>query len=289
VRGVARESQQDVLGAVLVTAGLALLVYAVSNAPNHGWGSGWTISRLVVAVLLLVGFVVDQTRARDPLMPLRIFRVRTVAGANACGLLLGAITFSNFFILTLYVQEVLHYSALKTGITFAATAGSAVLFAGLAQALVTKIGAKMVMSAGFLAMVAGLVWYTQIPVHASFTSDLLPGYLLIGFALPFTFIPVSIAALAGVEPDEAGLASGLINTAQQVGGAIGVAIASSVSETHFDTLVHSGQSFGEAFTSGSALAFWVIAGIAIAGLIATLVLIRGDDLAKAADSAAVVA
>jgi hypothetical protein len=145
------------------------------------------------------------------------------------------------------------------------------------------------MSAGFLAMVAGLVWYTQIPVHASFASDLLPGYLLIGFALPFTFIPVSIAALAGVEPDEAGLASGLINTAQQVGGAIGVAIASSVSETHFNTLVHGGHSFGEAFTSGSALAFWVIVGIAVAGLVASLVLIRGGDLAAPGDAAPVVA
>src|SRR6185437_6515804 len=130
---------------------------------------------------------------------------------------------------------------------------------------------------------------TQIPDHASFASDLLPGYLLIGFALPFTFIPVSIAALAGVEADEAGLASGLINTAQQVGGAIGVAIASSVSETHFNTLVHDGHSFGDAFTSGSALAFWVIVGIAVAGLVASLVLIRGDDLTAAGDSAAVVA
>ncbi|HVV57051.1 MAG TPA: MFS transporter [Gaiellaceae bacterium] len=286
---VERESQQDVLGAVLVTAGLALLVYAVSNAPNHGWESGWTIWRLVVAVALLVGFVVDQTRARDPLMPLRIFRVRTVAGANACGLLLGAVVFSNFFILTLYVQEVLHYSALKTGVTFVATAGSAVLFAGLAQSLVTKVGAKSVMAAGFVATVAGLVWYTQIPVHGSFASDLLPGYLLIGFGLPFTFIPVSIAALAGVEPHEAGLASGLINTAQQVGGAIGVAVASSVSESHFNTLVRSGHSFGEAFTSGSALAFWVIVGIAVAGLVASLFLIRGGDLAQAGESASVIA
>src|SRR6185437_6070704 len=276
---VERESQQDVLGAVLVTAGLALLVYAVSNAPQHGWGSGWTISRLVVAVLLLVGFVVDQTRARDPLMPLRIFRVRTVAGANACGLLLGAITFSNFFILTLYVQEVLHYSALKTGITFVATAGSAVLFAGLAQALVTKIGAKLVMSAGFLAMVAGLVWYTQIPVHASFASDLLPGYLLIGFALPFTFIPVSIAALAGVEADEAGLVSGLINTAQQVGGAIGVAVTSSVLLTHSNTLLKGGTQFPAAFTSGTRWAFWVTVGIAVVGLVATLVLIKDKEMA----------
>ena len=170
-------------------------------------------------------------------MPFRIFRVRTVAGANVAGLLLGAIVFANFFLLTLYVQQVLQWSALKTGVTFVATAGTAILWAGLAQALVTRIGVKPVMVAGFIALIAGMLWYTQIPVHASYWCDLLPGYLLVGFALPFTFIPVSIAALAGVERHEAGLASGLINTAQQVGGAIGVAVASSVSISHFNRLV----------------------------------------------------
>ena len=210
----------------------------VSKAPNHGWASGWTISRLAVAAVLLVAFLVVESRAKDPLMPFRIFRVRTVAGANVAGLLLGAVVFANFFLLTLYVQQVLHWSALKTGLTFVATAGTAILWAGLAQALVTKIGVKPVMAVGFVAMIAGMLWYTQIPVHASYASDLLPGYLLVGFAMPFTFIPVSIAALAGVEPHEAGLASGLINTAQQVGGAIGVAVTSSVSLSHFN---HAGE------------------------------------------------
>ena len=166
-------------------------------------------------------------------MPFSIFRVRTLAGANVAGLLLGAVVFANFFILTLYVQNVLGWSALRTGVTFVATAGSAVLWAGVAQALVTRIGAKIVMAVGFVAHDAGMLWYTQIPVDASYWSDLLPGYLLVGFALPFTFIPVSIAALAGVEQHEAGLASGLINTAQQIGGAIGVAVCSSVLLTHY--------------------------------------------------------
>jgi MFS family permease len=212
-------------------------------------------------------------------MPFSIFRIRTVAGANAAGLLLGGVVFANFFILTLYVQQVLHYSALKTGITFVATAGSAVLFAGFAQALVTRIGAKTVMVVGFIAMIAGMLWYTQIPVHASFASDLLPGYLLVGFGLPFTFIPVSIAALAGIAHQEAGLASGLINTAQQVGGAIGVAVTSSISLSHFNHLVAGGTSVPKAFTSGSQWAFWVATGVAVAGLVATLVLVRGGDLA----------
>src|SRR6478672_6368196 len=200
------------VGAVTVTAGLALLVYAVSKAPDHGWGSGWTLSRLAVAVVLLLAFVGIEARAKDPLMPFSIFRIKTVAGANVCGLLLGAITFANFYLLTLYVQQVLGYSAIKTGLTFVVTAGSAVLWAGLAQSLTTRLGVKPVLAAGFIAMTAGAVWYTQIPTTGSFASALLPGYLLIGFGLPFTFIPVSIAALAGVSYDEAGLASGLINT-----------------------------------------------------------------------------
>ncbi len=268
----------DVAGAVTVTAGIALLVYAISQAPDHGWGSSWTISRLVASAVLLAAFIVIEARAKYPLMPFSIFRVRTVAGADIVGLLLGAVTFSNFFVLTLYVQQVLGYSALKTGVAFAATAGSAVLWAGVAQWLATKFGPKPVMAVGFVAMTAGMVWYSQIPADGSFSTDLLPGYLLIGFALPFTWIPVSIAALAGVQAHEAGLASGLINTAQQVGGAIGVAVASSVSLSHFNEELNAGSSFAQAFTSGSQWAFWVMAGLAVVGLIATLVLIRPDDL-----------
>jgi EmrB/QacA subfamily drug resistance transporter len=274
-----RETSPDVAGAITITAGLALLVYAVSEAPTRGWTSGRTIAGLTVAALLLIAFLVVESRAKDPLMPFRIFRVSTVAGANVAGLLLGAVVFANFFLLTLYVQNVLHWSALKTGVTFIATAGSAVLWAGVAQALVTKIGVKTVMAVGFLAMIAGLLWYTQIPVRASYASDLLPGYLLIGFALPFSFIPVSIAALAGVEQHEAGLASGLINTAQQVGGAIGVAVTSSVLLTHSDTLLKQGEQFPAAWTNGTRWAFWVTVGIALVGLLATVVLVRDKEIA----------
>ena len=273
-----RKTTPDWYGAVTVTAGLALLVYAVSNAPTHGWATAWTLGRLAVAVVLLVAFLVIETRVKDPLMPFRIFRVRTVAGANVSSLMLGGVTFANFFVLTLYVQQVLGWSALKTGLTFIATAGTAILWAGVAQMLTTRIGAKIVLSVGFVAMTAGMLWYTQIPVHASFWRDLLPGYLLVGFALPFTFIPVSIAALAGVEAHESGLASGLFNTAQQVGGAIGVAVTSSVSLTHFNHLVKAGEKFPQAFTAGSKWAFWVCVGISIAALVATVALIRSSEL-----------
>jgi EmrB/QacA subfamily drug resistance transporter len=276
----------DVAGAVTVTAGLALLVYAVSKAPDHGWGSAWTLSRLLIAVALLLAFVGIEARAKDPLMPFSIFRIKTVAGANVCGLFLGAITFANFFLLTLYVQQVLGYSAIKTGITFVVTAGSAVVWAGLAQSLTTRLGVKPVLAAGFVAMTAGAIYYTQIPVSGSFVSALLPGYLLIGFGLPFTFIPVSIAALAGVGYDEAGLASGLINTTQQIGGAVGIAVCASVSVSRFNTLIEEhGQSFyKQAFTSGTALAFWVLVALSIAALVAGLVLIRREEIVPASDT-----
>jgi len=278
----ARESSPDVLGAVAVTAGLALLVYAVSTAPTHHWGSARTLILLVLSAAILLAFLVIEARAKDPLMPFRIFRIHTVAGANIAALLLGASMFANFFLLTLYVQDVLGWSALKTGITFIATAGSAVLWAGLAQALVTRLGAKVIMTIGFVGMIVGMAWYTQIPVHGSYWSDLLPGYLIIGFAIPFAFIPVSIAALAGIENQEAGIASGIFNTAQQIGGAIGVAVVSSVSISRFNHLIalHGQSAFPQAFTSGTRWGFWVCTGIAVVGLVAVVVLVSRDELAQ---------
>jgi EmrB/QacA subfamily drug resistance transporter len=271
----------DVAGAVTVTTGLALLVYAVSKAPDHAWTSGWTLSRIAVAIALLLLFVWTEARAKDPLVPFQIFRTRTVTGANVCGLLLGAITFANFFLLTLYVQQVLGYSAIKTGVTFVVTAGSAILWAGVAQNLTTRFGVRPVLAVGFIAMTAGAIYYTQIPASGSFVTALLPGYLLIGFGLPFTFIPISIAALAGVSYDEAGLASGLINTSQQIGGAVGIAICASVSVSRFNTLIeeHGPSYYAQAFTSGTALAFWVLVGISVVALFAGLLLIRKEELA----------
>jgi EmrB/QacA subfamily drug resistance transporter len=284
--GVVRESRVqeertfDLAGAVTVTAGLALLVYAIAKAPDYGWGSARTIVELVGAAVLIGAFVLIESRRSMPLMPLRIFRVRTLAGANVVGILLGAITFANFFMLTLYVQEVLGYSALKTGITFLATAGTTVLVAGLAQALVTRVGAKPIMAVGMALMTLGMVYYTQISPDGTFVGDLLPGYLLVGFGLAGAFIPVSVAALAGVPHHQAGLASGLINTSQQIGGAIGVAVAASVATTHATSLLNEGKTQAEAFTSGFAYTFWVLAALGLAGVIASLTLIRRDEVVE---------
>ena len=229
--------------------------------------------------------MVWETRTKNPLMPLSIFRIRTLAGANVVALLLGASIFADFFILTQYVQYVLHYSPLKTGITFLATAGTVVVVAGLSQWLCTKIGVKPVLVAGMTLNTAALIWYTQIPVDGTYVHDLLGGYLLFGFGLAFAFIPVSIAALAGVGPREAGLASGLLNTSQQVGGAIGVAIATSVAVSQTTHLLQTGGSQAAALTSGYSRAFWVIAGISAAGVVAALVLVRSDEVPVQAEEA----
>ena len=289
-RGVVRESRAeglrrfDAVGAVTVTGGLALLVYAISKAPDVGWATGRTIGLLVGAGVLLAAFAAIETRQASPLVPFRIFRTKTLAGANVAGFLLGAVIFANFFVLTLYVQQVLGFSALKTGLTFLATAGTLIPVAGLSQALVTKVGVRPVMTVG-LALVAGaMVWYAQIPVRGHYAADLLPGYLMMAFGMAFSFIPVSVAALAGVESHEAGLASGLINTSQQIGGALGVAIASTVAFTHMRTLLASGHPQPEALTSGFALAFWVLAGIGVAAVAAAVVLVRSSEVVVEAES-----
>jgi EmrB/QacA subfamily drug resistance transporter len=276
------ERRYDALGAVLVSAGLALLVYTISRAPDVGWTTARTILLLVLSGALLVAFLVNERRVDDPLMPFQIFRVRTVAGANVVGAFLGAVIFANFFVLTLYVQGVLHYSALKTGVTFVATAGTAVISAGVAQALTTRVGPKPVIAVGLALLTGGMIWYAQIPVRGSYVSDLLPGYVMVGVGIAFAFVPVSIAALAGVVEREAGLASGLINTSQQIGGAVGVAVASTVFTTHFNSLIADHKAVPVALTGGYAWAFWALAVFAVLAFIAALTLIKPEEMAAEA-------
>jgi EmrB/QacA subfamily drug resistance transporter len=268
----------DPFGALTVTAALIIFVYAISKAPDVGWATGRTIGLLVVSGVLLAVFFVLESRSDAPLVPLRIFRVRTVAGANVVALILGAVVFANFFVLTLYVQQVLGYSALRAGLTFLATAGTAVLSAGFAQALATRLGVKPVLATGLVLMSLGMLWYTQIEPSGSFGRELLPGYIAVGIGLPFAFVPVTIAALAGIEESDAGLASGVINTSQQIGGAIGVAVASTVFTSRFDSLVKTGTPVPQALTDGFTLAFWVLVCFALAGLLATLTLIRREEI-----------
>ncbi len=274
VQGAGR--QFDPFGAITITAGLALFVYTLSRAPFVGWDSARTIILLIVSVGLVAAFLVIERTVESPLMPFRIFRVRTVAGANVVATLLGGVIFANFFLLTLYVQGVLHFSALKAGLTFLATAGTAVLAAGVAQALVTRVGVKPILAVGLALLTTGMVWYTQIPVDGSYATDLLPGYLFVGVGIAFSFVPVTIAALAGVAEREAGLASGLINTSQQIGGAVGVALVSTVFTSH----IGSGQPTLQTLTDGYALAFWVLAALGAAAFVANLLLIRRGEMTE---------
>src|SRR3954471_11841687 len=210
----------DALGAVLVTGGLVSLVYAITQSGTYGWGSGRTIGVIALSGILLVGFVLWEQRHAEPLMRFGILRTKTVAGANVGGLILGTATFSMFLMLTLYMQQVLGYSPMKTGVAYLAVAGSAILWSGVAAQLVTRVGVKPVLVTGMVALTSGLVYFTQVSVHGTYLSDLLPGFLLVGVGLGFSFVPISIAALAGVRHAEAGLASGLFNTTQQIGGAL---------------------------------------------------------------------
>jgi MFS family permease len=226
----------------------------------------------------MVVFLAIEIRSRSPLMPLSFFKRRTPTGANIVGFGLGTIVFGMFFLLSLYMQQVLGFSALKTGVGYLAVALTAVVASGVAQALVTKAGVKPVLTFGMALLAGGLAYFTQISVDGSYTGDLLIGFLLIGVGLGFAFVPVSIAALAGVPPIEAGLASGLINTSQQIGGALGVAILTTVRTTRTESLIEDGADPLVANTDGFSLAFWVGVAFAAISIVATLLAIRRSDL-----------
>jgi EmrB/QacA subfamily drug resistance transporter len=271
----------DAIGAVLVTAGLSSLVFGITQATDWGWLSVQTIGVFALALALLAGFVGWEQRQQEPLMRFGLLRVRTVLGANVAGFILGTATFSMFLILTLYMQQVLGYSAMKTGVAYLAVAGTAILWSGVAAQLVTRIGVKPVLAAGMTALTAGLVYFTQVSVGGSYLGDLLPGFLLIGFGLGFSFVPISIAALAGVEAAEAGLASGLINTTQQIGGALGIAALSTIATTQTDDALAGGTALPVALVDGFEWAFLAAVGFAALGIAAALALIRRDELEQA--------
>jgi EmrB/QacA subfamily drug resistance transporter len=269
----------DAAGAISVTAGLAVLVYALVDAPDAGWGSTQTIGLLIGAVVLLAAFVFIEQRSASPLVPFSIFRRRTLTGANVVGLLTGASLFSMFFFISLYMQNVLGYSAIKAGLSYLPLAVSIILSAGIASQLVTRIGFKTVMSIGMALIAAGLAWFSQISPDGTFVADVLGPSLLAAVGLGFSFVPVTIAAVSGVEDRQAGLASGLINTSQQVGGALGLAVLSTVAFTQIDNAAptSSGAPSIATLTDGYGDAFLAGAGIALLGLIASLVLIRARD------------
>ena len=282
----ARVKSFDLPGAVLVTGGLSLLVYAITEAGRDGWLAGQTIAFFATSLALLAAFVGWELRHPEPLMRFGILRTKTVTGANVAGFIMGTAMFSMFLMLTLYMQQVLGYSAMKTGVAYLAVAGTAILWSAVAAQLVTRIGVRPVLTVGMTMLTGGLVYFTQVSVDGTYLNDLLPGFLLIGVGIGFSFVPISIAALAGVQPAEAGLASGLINTSQQIGGALGIAALSTIATSQTSDAVASGAAVPDALVDGFTAAF--LAGVIIAGLgiVAALTLIRKDELEQAPAAAA---
>jgi EmrB/QacA subfamily drug resistance transporter len=277
----------DIPGAVTVTAGLALLVYAVVDAVDVGWGSTGTLLRLAGAAILLAAFVAIERRQRHPLLPFKIFRLRTLRGSDIVGLLIGMSLFSMFFFISLYLQDVLHFSAIHAGLAYLPLAVGIIISAGVGSQLVTRVGFKPVLIGGLLLIASGLVWFSRVPAPGgSFGADVLGPSLLAAFGLGFSFVSVTIGAVTGTEPHEAGLASGLINTSQQVGGALGLAILATVSNSRTQSLLSAGvHNSSVALTKGFDRAFLVGAGFAIAGAILTAVLISSRDSREQAATA----
>ena len=254
----------DVAGATSVTAGLMLLVYALTRAAESGWGDATTFVLLAGSALLIASFVAIELRSTAPLLPLRIFRGRTLAAANVIAVLVGALAFSQFFLLTLYMQQVLHYSALQTGVGFAATTLAIVLFANVGQTLVTRLGVRPVLTSGLLLVAAALALLTQLPAHRQYFWDLFPAYLLSGVGMAFTFVPMTIAGLTGVAGADAGIASGLINTSRQIGGAVGLAAVSTIAAASTSHGVAASLA-GAELTHGFRTAFDVLTVLALLG------------------------
>jgi EmrB/QacA subfamily drug resistance transporter len=283
-----RESRADIghrhfdfAGAATITSSLMLLVYAMTRATEHGWSNTVTIATLTASAVLGVSFVLVELRSKAPLLPMRIFRLRTLTAANATGLLLSSAVFSQFFLLTLYMQEVLHYSAIQTGVAYIALTLSIIGFSGVAQALTTRVGARRVLPVGLLLSAVALVMYARLPVDGHYFWDVFPAFLLSGIGLALAFVPMQIAALTGVRDNDAGVASGLINTSQQIGGAVGLAAATTIATTftthYVDSHVGVTAFSGSALTHGFEIAFYVLAALAALGAIVAAVFIESKS------------
>jgi EmrB/QacA subfamily drug resistance transporter len=258
----------DVFGAGSITSGLMVLVYGITRASQHGWGNGVTVGLFAAAAALIAAFVAIEARSSAPLLPLRMFRLRTLSAANVTMLTVGTAAFGQFFLLTLYLQEVLHYSALQTGVAFVAITVALIAVTNLAQKLTTRLGARPVLSTGLLLTAAGGVLYARMPADGHYFWNVVPGLVLSGVGLALTFVPVMIAGLTAVQPADAGIASGLINTTRQVGGSIGLAAVTTIAATATSNYAHSHAVLafsGPALTHGFQVAFYTLAGVALAG------------------------
>ena len=275
----------DVAGAATVTGGLMLLVYAMTRATEIGWSTGETIGLLAASAALIVSFIAIELRSRAPLLPMRIFRLRTLRAANVTAFLLGTSVFSQFFLGTLYMQQVLHYSPLKTGVAYLPLTLTIIVLATVAQNLVTRIGVRRILPVGLVLAAGALVLLAQVPANGHYFFDLFPAFLIGAVGLAFTFVPMTIAALMGVEEADAGVASGLLNTSQQIGGAIGLAAASTIATSFTSRYVdsHAGATAlgGSALTYGFQITFYVLAGVAALAAVLAATMIESRPSASA--------
>src|SRR3954468_5053520 len=267
----------DAAGAVTITAGLSVLAYALLDASSAGWGSTKIVVLLVLSAVLIASFIVIELRSHAPLVPFRIFKLRTLTGANVVGLLLGASLFSMFFFVSLYMQQVLGYSAIHAGLSYLPLALTIVVAAGLGGQFVTRFGFKPILASGLLLIAVGLFWFSNVSVGGGFTTDILGPSLLAAMGLGFGFVTSTIAAVSGVQEHEQGLASGLINTSQQFGGALGLAVLSTIATSRTDHVMATGASVQDGLTEGFQAAFLGGSVIALLGFAATLILIRTRD------------
>jgi sugar phosphate permease len=253
-----------------------LLVYATTRATTDGWGAGSTLGLFAGAIALIGAFVLIELRSPAPLLPLRIFRLRTLTGANAAMAIVGAVAFSEFFLLTLYLQDVLHYSAVQSGVAFIGFALTVVVISNVAQVVVGRFGVRLTLTAGLLFSALSVAWLTRLPVDGQYFWDLFPAFVLGGAGMGLSFVPVTIASLTGVERSDAGVASGLINTSRQIGGAIGIAAMSAVAATSTRNYAdaHAAASSTAALDHGFQTALYVLTGLLLLGAVIAVTLVK---------------
>jgi EmrB/QacA subfamily drug resistance transporter len=259
----------DLRGAVTSTGGLMLLVYALTRATTEGWSAPLTIGLLAAAAGLLVLFIAVEARSPWPLLPLRLFRLPTLAASNAAMAIIGAVAFSQFFILTLYLQDVLHYSPVESGVAFVAFAGTVVVVSNIAQSIVGRFGVRATLTAGFLISALSIALVARVPIEAHYFWDLFPAFVLGGAGMALSFVPVTIGSLAGVQRADAGVASGLINTSRQIGGAIGIAAITAIATAATGPVASTAQ-----LDHGYRVALLVLLGLLVAGAAITVAFIR---------------
>jgi EmrB/QacA subfamily drug resistance transporter len=283
----------DVPGAASVTGGLMLFVYALTRASTDGWTAATTLGLLGGATALIVAFVVIELRSPSPLLPLRIFRLRTLSGSNAAMAIVGAVAFSEFFLLTLYLQDVLRYSAVQTGAAFVGFALTVVVISNVAQAVVSRFGVRPTLTIGLLASAASVAWLTRLPVDGHYFWDLFPAFVLGGAGMGLSFVPITIGALAGVERSDAGVASGLVNTSRQIGGAIGIAAISAIAATstrnYADAHAAVTASSPAALDHGFQTALYVLTGLLLVGAAIAVTLVKPTPSVEAVPADAHVA